>query len=345
MPSPAPDSSAADAQPVALTASVRSEFAALLRACGLYDLGSRAQVSVTGSDRARWLNGMVTNNIRDLAAGSGVYAFLLNPQGHILADLYAYNCGESLLLDLDRGLLEKVLPILDHYIIMDDVELTNLAAELTTMGLAGPNAQALLRAAGIELHTLQPLQFADVAGKDFNLTVVRTDNQSLETYELRLAPGNMPALRDALLNAGAAPVSEPALELLRIACGIPRYGQDIRERDLPQETEQARALHFSKGCYIGQEIVERIRSRGAVHRKFAGFLIDGPLPSPGMKLQAAGKEVGELTSVATLPVGMGECAVALGYVRREVAAPGNQLQAGHARLTIAAIPFKEVLEH
>jgi folate-binding protein YgfZ len=344
MPSVAPDNSAADAQPAALTASVRSEFDTLLHACGLYDLDSRAQISVTGSDRVRWLNGMVTNNIRDLAVGSGVYAFLLNPQGHILADLYAYNCGESLLVDVDRTLIEKILQIFDHYIIMDDVEVTNLSEKQTTLGLAGPNAQAVLQAAGIELHALQPLQFADVAGRDFNLTVVRTDNESLETYELRLAPGNAPTLRDTLLNAGAKAVGEHALELLRIVCGIPRYGQDIRERDLPQETEQARALHFSKGCYIGQEIVERIRSRGAVHRKFTGFLVDGPLPSTGTKIQADGKDVGEVTSSATLPVDAGQRGVALGYVRRELTT-GKQLQAGPAQLTVTALPFKEVLEH
>ena len=345
MPPVVPDDRAANPQPAALTESIRAEFDALRHACGLYELGSRAQISLTGGDRVRWLNGMVTNNIRDLAVGTGVYAFLLNPQGHILADLYAYNRGESLLVDVDRALIEKVLQIFDHYIIMDDVEVTNLSDKQATLGLAGPNAQALLQAAGIELHALQPLQFAGVAGTDFNLTVVRTDNESLETYELQLAPSHMPAFRDALLNAGARPVSEPALELLRIACGIPRYGQDIRERDLPQETEQARALHFSKGCYIGQEIVERIRSRGAVHRKFVGFFVDGPLPSAGTKIQSEGKDVGEVTSAATLPVGSVERPVALGYIRREIAAVGKQLQAGPARLTVTAIPFKEVLEH
>lgn len=345
MPPVVPDNRAADAQPAMLTAGIRAEFDALRHACGLYDLSSRAQIALTGTDRVRWLNGMVTNNIRDLAVGSGIYAFLLNPQGHILADLYAYNCGESLLVDVDHPLLEKVLQIFDHYIIMDDVEVTNLGEKLTALGLAGPNAQAVLQAAGIELHALQPLQFADVAGKDFNLTLIRTDNEGLESYELRLALSDLPILRDGLLNAGAKPVGEPALELARIACGIPRYGQDIRERDLPQETEQARALHFSKGCYVGQEIVERIRSRGAVHRKFTGFLVDGTLPATGTKIQADGKDVGEVTSTAILPVGSGERAVALGYIRREIATSGKQLQAGPAQLTVTAIPFKEVLEH
>jgi folate-binding protein YgfZ len=345
MPSVVPDKPAADAHSAGLSASVRAEFDTLRHACGLYDLSSRAQVALTGSDRVRWLNGMVTNNIRDLATGHGVYAFLLNPQGHILADVYAYNRGESLLVDVDQSLLEKVLQIFDHYIIMDDVEVANLSETMSSLGMAGPQAKSVMQAAGVEVPPLQALQFTNIASKGFDLTVVRTDNESVESYELHIASGNLAALRDELLNAGAKPVSELALELLRVACGIPHYGQDIRERDLPQETEQARALHFSKGCYIGQEIVERIRSRGAVHRKFAGFLVDGPLPSPGTKVQSDGKDVGEVTSAATLPLGSGERAVALGYIRREIATSGKLLQAGRTQLTVATLPFKEVLEH
>jgi aminomethyltransferase len=133
-------------------------------------------------------------------------------------------------------------------------------------------------------------------------------------------------------------VGPAAQELLRIAAGIPRYGQDIRERDLPQETSQDRALHFSKGCYVGQEIVERIRSRGAVHRKFAGFEVEGSLPVPGIKVQADGKDVGEITSAASIPAKSGERRLAIGYIRREFNC-GKQVQAGGAQLTVANLPF------
>ena len=133
-----------------------------------------------------------------------------------------------------------------------------------------------------------------------------------------------------------------ALELLRVAAGIPRYGEDIGERDLPQETEQQRALHFSKGCYIGQEIVERIRSRGSVHRKFTGFEVQGPLPAIGTRIQIDGRDIGEITSLATLPLANGEHSVALGYIRREAATPGKQFQLGDTRLSVAALPFSEI---
>src|SRR6478672_12512348 len=132
---------AASSTPVAPPADfgdVRSEFQALVEAAGVYELGARAKVSLTGSDRVRWLNGMVSNNIRDLAPGHGVYAFLLNPQGHILGDLYAYNRGEALLVDTHQVQVEKILAVFDKYIIMDDVEVANLGDRLTAVGIAGP---------------------------------------------------------------------------------------------------------------------------------------------------------------------------------------------------------------
>jgi folate-binding protein YgfZ len=321
---------------------VRAEFEALLAGCGIYDLSSRAKIALTGGDRVRWLNGMLTNNIRDLTHGHGVYAFLLNPQGHILGDLYAYNRGDALLIDTDRLQSEKLLATFDHYIIMDDVEVANLSDQLTAIGIAGPKVREILCAAGFEISDLEPLQFVDVTWQNVAVTVVRRDNSSVESYELWLAPDRVTLLGNALTKGGATPAGATALELLRIAAGIPRYGQDIRERDLPQETEQQRAVHFSKGCYIGQEIVERIRSRGNVHRKFSGFEVQGPLPAVGTKIQADGRDVGEITSAASLPLAGGERPVALGYMRREIATPGKQFQVGSTQLSVAALPFSKI---
>src|SRR5271168_3119293 len=123
---------------------LRAEFGELISGQAVFDLGGQAKISLTGGDRVRWLNGMVTNNVRDLAMGGGVYAFLLNPQGHILGDLYAYNRGESVTVDTDCGQLEKIRATFDHYIIMDDVEVTNLSEQLTALGIAGPMAYSTL---------------------------------------------------------------------------------------------------------------------------------------------------------------------------------------------------------
>src|SRR5579859_145054 len=323
----------------------QAEFEALLGGCGVYDLGYRTKISVTGDDRVRWLNGMVTNNIRDLEVGNGVYAFLLNPQGHILGDLYAYIRGESLLVDTDSSQVEKILATFDHYIIMDDVEVKNLSDEMTALGIAGPKSREIVKAAEMEIPDLQPLQLhtmeCDCECGCLNCSFVRGDNPLNESYEIWLSPEHVRPLWNALVKAGAVPVGSEALELRRIASGIPLYGVDIRERDLPQETEQARALNFNKGCYIGQEIVERIRSRGAVHRKFSGFVWEnGSSIAPGAKIFAGEKEVGEITSAHSS--GTGQSGMGLGYVRRELARPKKEVVIAGTKGEIAELPLRKM---
>jgi folate-binding protein YgfZ len=335
------DSSAA-AKPQ--SGSAGAEFHILLSGCGVWNLSGRATIALTGSDRVRWLNGMVTNNIRDLQPGYGVYAFLLSPQGRILGDLYAFNRGESLRVNVDTFLLAKTLEIFDRYIIMDDVEVKDLSAEVAGVAVAGPKAAEVLAKAGFLTPQLSLLQFADVTSQPGSLTVVRGDNPAVPWFELWTTPANLGTVRNALESAGGVAVGAEALEWLRIASGVPRYGQDIRERDLPQETGQERALNFSKGCYIGQEIVERIRSRGNVHRMLTGFVIDGPLPPAESKIQADGKDAGEITSAVSLPLTGGERKVALGYIRREIAAAKKPLQAGEATATVTELPFAGIFQ-
>jgi folate-binding protein YgfZ len=320
-----------------------TEFARLRSECGIYDLGYRAKISLTGGDRTRWLNGMVTNNIRDLANGHGGYAFLLNPQGHILGDLYAYNRGESILVDTDSSQLEKIVATFDHYIIMDDVEVKDVSEQVTAVGIAGAKGLEVLKKAGIAFPALQPLQLheiqCDCECGCLNCTIVRSDSE-LESYEIWVEPAYVKPLWNLLIVSGAIPVGFEALELQRIVSGTPLYGVDVRERDLPQETEQARALNFNKGCYIGQEIVERIRSRGAVHRKFSGFVADaGEAIATGSKIVAGEKEVGDITSSATVPFAGGPKNVALGYIRRELGTPGREVKIGAIAARVVSLPL------
>jgi folate-binding protein YgfZ len=316
----------------------RTEFAALRSGCGIYDLGWRRYFTVSGRDRVRWLNGMVSNNVRDLQPGHGVYAFVLNPQGHILGDLYIYNRGHDFVLETDAAQADKLYAHLKRFIIMDQVDFKP-AEGWAAIGLQGSKAEQMLHAAGVELPALQRLQFSDVKFGASPATLVRGDHPLSANHELWLTSDQAPALWGALVKAGATPTGAEALELARIAAGIPRYGQDIRERDLPQETGQMRALSFTKGCYIGQEIVERIRARGSLHRGFSGFrMVEGPLPAPGSKVQAACKDVGEITSAAMLPALDGEIAVALGYVRKEAGA-GETVEIGTSKALVEALPF------
>jgi folate-binding protein YgfZ len=320
----------------------QAEFAALRGGCGVYDLGFRAKISLTGADRVRWLNGMVTNNIRDLAAGSGVYAYLLNPQGHILGDLYAYNRGESITVDTDSAQAEKILATFDHYIIMDNVEVTNLSGQLTALGIAGTNSRGVLSAAGFTIPEMKPLHAQSVIWQGVDCTLVRGEDSEYFSNEIWLPSDQVRQLWDALRAAGATPVGSEALELQRIVSGIPRYGVDIRERDLPQETEQARALNFNKGCYVGQEIVERIRSRGAVHRKFTGFLTESTESiAAGTEIVAGEKEVGEVTSAASLQLASGNKVVLLGYIRREIGVPGREVTIGTLKATVVQLPVTD----
>jgi folate-binding protein YgfZ len=318
----------------------RAEFQSLLSGCGLYDLNWHAKITVTGGDRVRWLNGMVSNNVRDLAPGHGVYAFMLNAQGRIQADLYAFQRGDSLLVDTERAQRDKILQLFDHYIIADDVEIADISDKLTAVGLTGPEARAVLEPAGIAVPDLAHLQFADVTWQQKTITLLHSGEEARESWQIWVAPEHVGNLWDALRKAGAQPTGTAALNLFRISRGIPQFGEDIRERDLPQETGQTRALSFTKGCYLGQEIVERIRSRGAVHRQFTAFAVEGTLPEPGAKIlpgEKEEKEVGEITSSAILPLAEGDRPVALGYLRREAA--GKDLRAGAAKLKPAALPL------
>lgn len=320
---------------------MQGEFNALLQGCGVYDLGWRSKLIVSGKDRTRWLNGMITNNIRDLPEGRGNYSFLLTPQGRIQGDLYAYNCGEYLMLGTERFQTPAILDRLKKYIIMDKVEIEDISDRLTAIGVQGPKSKDILGNAGFNAPDLESMQIADMSCRDIGLSITRMTGEKFETYELWMAAENAPAVWEALVTAGAVPVGMDALEAFRVAAGIPRYGLDITDRDLPQETGQQQALNFNKGCYVGQEIVERIRARGNVHRALAGLVIEGAVPQAHSKVLLDGKEVGEVTSALAVPSGDGERVIGLGILRREASKPGTVVRVSDSTATVTETPFPE----
>ena len=176
----------------------------MLSGCGVYDLSWRAKIAVTGGDRVRWLNGMVTNNVRDLAPGHGVYAFLLNAQGRIQADLYVFQRGESLLVDMERGQRETILQLFDRYIISDDVEIADISDKLTALGLTGPESRPVLERAGIAVPDLAHLQFAEVCWQQQTVTLLRSGEEARESWQIWIAPGRRGELWDALAQGGSA---------------------------------------------------------------------------------------------------------------------------------------------
>jgi folate-binding protein YgfZ len=332
------------------------EFAALRTAAGLFDLGWRGMIVLTGSDRQRWLNGMVTNNTRDLALNHGNYSLVLNAQGRIQGDLTAYNRGEYYLVVTEAAQLEKLKAFFDRYIIMDDVEVADVSGKLTALGVAGPNSREVLAKAGFNFPELAPGEVVDIDWHNIGISVAHGLGERGESYEVWFAPDHANAIWDALVAAGATPAGYEALDWLRILHGIPRYSVDMTERYLPQETGQDRALHFAKGCYLGQEIVERIRSRALLHRTFAGFVVEGPAPAPESTIMSGDKKVGEITSSAEIPVAIraphlphsadvgtanpGEkVTFALGYIRTESSTPGTEVRINEARALVSALPF------
>jgi len=264
---------------------------------------------------------MLTNSIAQLAPGEGCYNFALNAQGHIQADLTAFLLEDSILLETGRDRIATLLAHLNRFIIMDEVELADITAQRHGLLIAGPDAASVLTHLDLPAAPHDSLRLQSAVWKAAPLEIVHAYSPLIPRFELWSGPATIQQLTAALIAAGATPVSSAAFEDLRILEGTPRVGTDIRGKDLPQETGQTRALHFTKGCYLGQEIVERIHSRGGVHRAFSGFALTGALPAPGTQLEAESeaKPVAELTSVASihLPGQPAPMQLALGIIRRE----------------------------
>lgn len=315
------------------------ELEALRSGSAVSDLAWRAKFVITGEDRLRWMNGVVTNNIRDLKPQRGNYSFILNAQGRIQGDATVYQRGDHILLETEAAQSQRLLEYFNKYIIMDDVEVSDVSQKLSTIGVAGPNAESTLQSAGLLPKALEDGEVVDENFHGAGYSVTRSVVEKLDGYEIWVAPQNFAALWARLVTAGARPAGSQALEWRRILAGIPRVGIDIGEKELPQETGQQHALHYAKGCYLGQEIVERIHSRGNVHRNFSAVEIEGAAPERGSKFMHAEKEVGEVTSAATIPIHHVLRTFALGFLRREAAAPGTELTVSNAAAKVVATPI------
>jgi folate-binding protein YgfZ len=344
------------------------EIEALTSGAAIHDLGWMRRVAVRGSDRFRWLSGMVTNTVNDLFPNTGAWNLLLNAQGHIQGDLTVWREGEELSpqrrrpvsgggrpavddgdkllgtpfagesgleLEIAADQAEKLLAHLNKFIVMDDVELIPLGDEQvgeagseTAIGLSGPLADEVLERVGLPVIS-SPMAGVGVEWNGWDLRILRGYGVLGKHYEFWLPSAGLMKLWSCLRTGGAMAVGCQATEAFRIAEGIPAYGVDMAERDLPQETAQMRALHFSKGCYLGQEIVERIRSRGNVHKHLRPLELEGALPKAGTELKLAdGTAAGQITSAAELPLASGRRSFALGMIRSEAEAKGEAFRYG-----------------
>ncbi|MGH9406412.1 MAG: aminomethyltransferase family protein [Terriglobia bacterium] len=319
-----------------------NEHHAVRQAAGVFDFSFRAMFSAKGNDRARFLHSMTTNDVKGLAPGQGLYATLLDVRGHILADVEIYCEEDQFLVTTDADLLDKVLAVLGRYNIGGRVPLESLP--LTAISIQGPNADGIVRRV-LATQLPGPDEYrhsrSPVVGKPAR--VIKAGSTGEEGYQIWAASGDLPLIADALLDAGRAQglirCGCAALETLRIEAGIPKYGSELGEDTLPLEAGIMNALSFNKGCYIGQEIVERARSRGRVNWKLAGLFIDSPaVPAVGETVLHQEKAMGEITSACVSPT-LGRT-IALGYVRREIAEPGSRVVLGSgAAAEVAELPF------
>jgi len=319
----------------------KAELEALLTSVVTAPLPDTGWIKVTGPDRVRWLNGMVTNSVGDLASGQGCYNFLLNAQGRIQGDGYVFAQTDHLLFETGRSQLAPLVSLLDRFIIMDDVELEDITPSRAGLLLAGPHAPEILRRLHLEAAPSSTPAFTCLDWRSAPVVVLRAYSPLIPRFELWSEAATIAELAAEIAGMDVTQCTPATLETLRVLEGTPLFGVDIRDRDLPQETGAVRALHFSKGCYLGQEIVERIHSRGSVHRTFAGFYLAGEDASGGLALSVDDKAVGELTSVVNIPFSTGDAQpqtglqtgsqtrlqagtrIGLGYIRREALA-GNK---------------------
>jgi len=318
-----------------------SGAAAARAGAGLFALPERGVAVVAGSDRVRWLDGMLTCDVKSLAAGgprSGAHGLALTREGRIVAELHVLARETDLLLELARDAIAPLVAHLGRYVVADDVTLRDASEDWQRLALEGPEASALLERA---LGRALPLPAhgageAELAGA--RVIVAAYSLSGLGGRQLLVPPGAAIAVRDALLAAGASAATASDLEELRIEWGVPRQGRELTADVLPAEARLESAVSETKGCYTGQEVVTRMRSRGRVSHLLVGLRFAGALPAPGAELRKEGRAVGAVTS-AVLSSRLGP--IGLGFVRRSEAEPGSALEVSGYEAEVAPLPFPD----
>lgn len=316
------------------------DYAALAEEVGIVPLGPQSQVELRGSDRATFLNRMCTNKIDSLSPGQGCEAFLTNPKGRVVAYVFVWAGPESLVLHSAAGQAEKILTHLDYFLIREKVELHDRSQAWTEWLVAGPRSEQLL---GSIFHIELPQEYLSHADAELAGSPVSVRRLQWDEPPMFLLSSNTEAaqgIAQRLCDAGARRCDQRAAEALRIESGWPEYGRDISEENFPQEVARDDwAISYNKGCYVGQETVARIASRGHVNRLLVGLRFETTDAVPaGTEVTAGGQSVGNVTSAIFSPR-LGS-ALALGYVRRGHDQPGNRLESSAGPVEVVSLPVR-----
>ena len=314
-----------DAEVVADYGKVAAEYVALRESAGVLDLSFRSRLCLVGADRARFLHGQVTNDVKKLRAGEGCYAALTTAKGKMESDLNIFCLAGELLLDFEPGLAGKISARLEKFIVADDVQIVDAAPHYGLLSVQGPQAAAVIRALNI-FPEIPSLPLASEKISDATLGEIYLANHARlggSGFDLFIPQASLGAVADKLIAAvksfGGGASGWRAFEIARVETGIPRFSADMDETNLPLECGiEARAIVYNKGCYVGQEVINRVQSFGHVTKELRRLRLADELqnlPGRGEKISHAGKDVGYITSAVKLPLTGAN--VALGYVRRE----------------------------
>ncbi len=311
-----------------------SDFDAEYRAAGeslvIFDTNWHGIIELSGPDRLRYLNAIVSNDVKNLKEGSGALALLLNPQGRILAELEIYALADRLVTLSHASLRQRTVETLDKYIIMDDVTLIDATEKMGSLALEGRLAVKIFdRAYNLGVEDLPELAIRSAHIDSIPCEIVRRSHFGQPGVEIlasrKLLPELWENLQKLVRDRGGLPIGMQTLETLRLEAGIPFYPADFNDTVIPHEARvETTHISFTKGCYTGQEIVERVRSRGQVNRVRVRLKFSSAEPPEfATRLRADGKEVGLVTSAAYSP--RDNAAIGMGYARREHDAPGTVL--------------------
>lgn len=335
-------------------------YTAARQRAGLVGRADRARIVVSGADRAAFLQGLLTNDVVALQAGQGCYAAYLTAQGRMIADLFVYELGDVVLLTLHRDVKDTVMTKLDQVIFSEDVQLGDVTDTFAQIAVVGPDAASI--AAGVldvpveQFHDmaahgnlrarwLAPPKLPGASSKEGGsrspAIVTRAGDTGEPGFDLFVERAHGDALIAALLAAGAIEIDPATAETIRIESGVPLFHHDMDEDTIPLEAGiEARAISFSKGCYVGQEVVIRVlhRGHGRVARKLVGLRLEGDrVPPAGTPIRVGDREVGRVTSSTQSPAL--QQPIALGYVHRDFIEPGANVSVDGAAAEVVALPF------
>jgi len=328
-----------------------SEHAAMRESVGVLDLSFRSRLCVTGADRVRFLHGQVTNDVKRLQVGEGCYAALVTAKGRLESDMNIFCLADELLLDFEPGMSERVSRRLERYIVADDVQLVEVASSYGLLSVQGPQAEDAARELGLfQSLPAERLHFGQLTDSTLGeIYIVNQPRLGTKGFDLFVPLETLAAIVRKLLAgvraSGGRACGWQAFEIARIEAGIPRFGADMGDANFPQECGiEAQAVSYTKGCYVGQEVLNRIHTIGRVNRQLRGLrLSDGlkELPVRGDKLFYQGKEVGWTTSALASPTLNAN--IALAYVRAQANHIGTELMLqtsqGQSPARIVPTPF------